>query len=345
MNHMMREILSQPEIIEKCIIENRAIALEIAGVIKKRNIRHIWIAARGTSDHAAIYAKYMLEIHTGIPVGLAAPSVITIYHANLDFSDSLVIAISQSGKALDALEVLRQGKRTGALTLALTNDGESPLAREAGYHISCLAGEEVSVAATKTFTSTLINLALLTWAMTGKKDLMDEIASIPGIMETYLSRYEMPAGFIGRLKDMEECFVLSRGTGYPVALEGALKIQETCYVRAKGYAISDFYHGPLAMMEKGFPVLVIAPGSSIDRDIRAILDKLRDIGAKLIVFSDNIEFLELADMAFPMPEGLGYSSAPLIYTTAMQRFACMLSLEKGLDPDRPRNLQKVTLTK
>lgn len=345
MTLMWSEIKEEPQVVENCLNRNMGLLSEIAGRIRQSDIDRVMIAARGTSDHAAVYAKYIMEITLGIPVALAAPSVFTVYHRSLKLDRTLVIGISQSGKAADVLEVIKAANLAGALTVGITNFPDSPLALEAKYHLDCSAGLEKSVAATKTFLAQLTLLAALTAAWAEDKELLDEIKRLPrGIADIIKN-----SGYISeraqRYRYMEECFVLARGVNYSIALETALKIQETCYVRAKAYATSDFYHGPYAMIEKDMPVFVIAPAGPALKDVKEMAVRLKGSGAELIIISDEKEMLDMGDCSFSVPATNNDVLSPFYNVVIAQIFACSLSLAKRLNPDSPRELKKVTVTR
>ncbi|HEX2945626.1 MAG TPA: SIS domain-containing protein [Clostridia bacterium] len=342
---MWEEILEGPNTIKRCMENNRRQLGRIVESIRESGADKIMIAARGTSDHAAVYAKYIMETTLGIPVSLAAPSVFTMYHCRLKLDKTLVIGISQSGKAADVLEVIRSANASGALTVSITNFSDSPLATETRYHLDCSAGLEKSVAATKTFLAQITLLAALTAEWSGNAEMLGKLQSIPDKIEKLISDSGEIAEKVQRYRYMEECFVLARGVNYAIALESALKIQETCYVRAKAYATSDFYHGPYAMIENGMPVFVFAPSGPSLGDVKEMIGRLKESGAELIVISDVEELKAQGDCSFSVP-GIGDDVFSPFYNVAIaQMFACRLALAKGLNPDSPRSLSKVTITK
>ena len=345
MTLMWKEISEEPQAVRNCLEKNRSLISEMAEKFRSSGIDNVMIAARGTSDHAGIYAKYIMEIELGIPVALAAPSVFTVYGKKLKLGRTLVIGISQSGKAADALEVLKAANAAGAVTVSITNFPDSPLATEAKYHLDCSAGLEKSVAATKTFITQMALLAALTAEWAGDRAFLEDINKIPEGIEEILNDSEYIKEKVQRYRYMNECFVLARGTNYPIALETALKIQETCYVRARAYATSDFYHGPYAMIEKNMPVFVIAPEGPAFKDVREMAVKLKGSGAELIIISNNNELLEHADCALRIPASDNDLLTPFYNAVGAQTFACNLALARGLNPDSPRELSKVTITK
>lgn len=345
MAKMLEEILEQPDVLRRCVESNQKTITAITRDIKNRAVNNVVIAARGTSDHAGVYAKYIIEYALGIPVALAAPSILTIYNRKLNLENSLVIGISQSGKAADVLEVIKNANSSGAITVSVTNDQTSPLALEAGYHLYCDAGLEKSVAATKTFTSEMMLVAQLVAEWSGDEALKKDLAAVPDNLLKIFNSTEDIQSKVERYRFMNECFVLARGINYPIALEAALKIQETCYVRAKAYATSDFHHGPFAMIEKDMPVILYAPEGPSMKDTLEMANKLKQAGAEIVVVSNNREMLALGDSTFIIPETYSDVISPFYNIIIAQLFACFLSLAKGLNPDAPRGLNKVTITK
>ena len=345
MTLMWNEIWEQPLALERCYEKNKSVIKEIIGVINKSQISQVVIAARGTSDHAAVYGKYIIEMLTGISVSLAASSIFTIYHKNLKFQNSLVIGISQSGKAADVLEVLKCANSHGAITIGITNYADSPIAQEVKYHLCCEAGVERSVAATKTFTTQLYLLAQLAAGWADDKEFAKEILTIPErISHTFESAREIEDR-VARYRFMNECFVLARGVNYAISLEAALKIQETTYVRAKAFATSDFQHGPIAMIDSDIPVIIYAPEGPSLGDMVEMINKMRDGHIETIIVSNNKDVREMGTCSFTIPQTSNDMVSPFFNVVIAQMFACQLALVKGLNPDSPRGLNKVTITR
>ncbi|HEY8462548.1 MAG TPA: SIS domain-containing protein [Bacillota bacterium] len=341
---MWDEIREQPEVLARSL-QNLQLIREVVKAIRSRNIDFVYIAARGTSDHAAVYGKYLMETILGIPVALAASSVLTVYQRSLKLKNALVIGISQSGKAADALEVIRNANAQGAITLTITNAPDSPLASEAQFHLCCNAGLEISVAATKTFTAELFLLAQLVAEWAADEGLKQELAQVPGkLTETFKLSEDIAQKAI-RYRFMNECFVLARGINYAIALETALKIQETNYVRAKAFAVSDFWHGPIAMVDQEIPVIVLAPKGPSLQDVEAMIAKLQTVQAELLIVSNQCEILRQGACSFAIPETENDAISAFFNVCVAQIFSCQLALIKGLNPDRPRGLNKVTITK
>jgi len=345
MTYMEKEIKEQPLILENLFIKTVEKANRLKKVIKEKDIKYIYLAGRGTSDNAGVYLKYIMESYVGIPVALAAPSVITLYNGKLNLKECLVIGISQSGEALDVLEVINLAKKQGATTLTITNYDESPLAQIASFHFNCYSGEEKSVAATKTFTAEMYIAAIITAILSDDKNLLELVKNIPNKAKEYITEYAINGKAIQLMKDKQECFVLARGMNYPIALESALKIQETCYVRARAYSLSDFYHGPLAMLQENTHVLLIAPEGESSKDIIKIVEKLNDNKCIVIAFTNDEKVRNLCTESINIYNTMNDFESPILNAIAIQRFALQLSIAKGLNPDQPRNLRKVTLTK
>lgn len=346
---MWKELNESPAAMQTLREKNAAALRAIAAA--KPGIGQIVTAARGTSDHAMIYLKYLAESELGIPVSSAAPSAVTLYGAKMRYQNALVIGCSQSGKAADVMEIVRAANECGALTVAITNDETSPLAKLAQYHLFCNAGEEKSVAATKTFCCQLYLAALLVEALGGAKaeeKLGAELAeAMPAIDKATDS---MAKEFVGA----SECFILGRGVTAAVAYECGLKLQETCYIRARAYYSSDFYHGPMAMVGEGTKVILFASAHSLtpatDEAHRAdyvqCAQKMEELGADLYIVTDDAESFAASKAHKVLLPDLGKESAEVFcFAAAAQMLACKVSCGKGLSPDTPRALKKVTVTR
>lgn len=343
---MLDEIRRQPEVIKALVSSERENIELLANEIRNRGVNFTLIAARGTSDNAATYAKYLFGIIAGLPTGLAAPSIFTLYGARPRLNQSLVIGISQSGQAADVIEYLQNSKKCGALTACVTNEEGSPITKAADFTILCHAGPEKSVAATKTYTSTLAALGLLSFTLGGRNDLIDSLSEIGDkIALAITSLDEEIARRAERYRYMSECFVLARGINHATAFEAALKLAETCYVNAEPFSSADFMHGPIAMVDEDIPCFLYAPsGASFDSMMDAA-GKLRDRNAELIVVSDNDQILSMATTPFKIPFRVDEELSPIVYIVAGQLFAQYLAVAKRHDPDHPRGLSKVTITR
>ncbi len=348
---MWKEILEQPAVLTACRETNRPLIQKLADEIRSRGVQNILLAARGTSDHAALYATYLYELLLGIPVSLAAPSVFTLYKKTMKLENTLVIGLSQSGQAADVLAVLEAANAAGAITVSITNDATSPMSLAAKHPLLCMSGLEKSLAATKTFLSQLMLLAMLGAELAQDKELDRLLSEVSGKVQTMLDQSQAIIDLTTRYRFMNECFVLARGMNYAIAREAALKVQETCYVRAMAYATSDFYHGPMAMTEPNVPVILLAPDGPSRENTEQMIDLLKDRDIDVLVVSDCAALCEKGSAAITIPgtetdSGVYKDALSPFYTAvAAQMFACSLSVGKGLNPDVSRYLKKITITK
>jgi glucosamine--fructose-6-phosphate aminotransferase (isomerizing) len=343
---MLSEIREQPTAIRRLIDAEFDRVWALAERWQANKPRAIFLAARGTSDHAALYAKYLFETMTGIPVGLASPSIASVYHAHVNVAGTLLIGISQSGEAADVISVLEQADRDGADTLAITNVANSPITAAAHHALLLHANPELSVAATKTFTSTLASLVLLAAAIGRNTALRDDLLRIPALLEKVLALEEPIRARVERFRYLEECVVLGRGYNLGTAYELALKLRETCYIRAQPFASPDFVHGPIAIIEAGYPVIAFANrGPSLD-SVMEVIEQTQARGAEAVVIGNAEEALAIANVAFPVnvDEDVPEAISPFQAIMAGQFMAQAVSVLKGIDPDTPRGLRKVTIT-
>ena len=345
MTQMQREIFEQPQAVAQAVERNVMPVTALVEALREREVRHVVIAARGTSDHAATYAKYLIEIVCGIPVSLAAPSVYTLYDATVNLAGSLVIGISQSGQATDVVQTLSNARAGGALTACVTNSEGSPLTRVSEHTLLCHAGEEKAVAATKTYTASLAVVALLAGQWANDVVLLNHLRRVPEQMRQMLPLDEAITRAVERYRYMPECAVLARGLNQATGLEAALKMTETSYLLAKAYSMADFLHGPIAMIKEGFPCLLFAPDGRAYPSMTELALKLRERGAELIVVARDPEILALATTPIEIPIEADEKISPLLYIVPGQLWACRLALSRGQNPDRPRGLNKVTQTR
>jgi len=343
---MLDEIHEQPAALNRFIESQHSTAALIAGELRRRKCRFGMIAARGTSDNAATYGKYIFEIINGMPMALAAPSIFTLYNADLNLSDTLAIGISQSGQAADVNICLQSARSHDAITVGITNEPNSNIARAAEFTIYCSAGAEKSVAATKTYTTSLAALLILAAEMTENDRLIEQLKDVPSHITAIFNECESRVKEIAyRHKDLTDCIVLARGTNRATAFEAALKLAETCYVKAEPYSSSDFLHGPIAVVDKGTRCLLFAPEGPSFNSMYEIAEKLVQRGAALIIVSDSEKILALAAEPIRIPVFLDDVISPIVYIVVGQLFANYLAQAKGLDPDCPRGLSKITITR
>jgi glucosamine--fructose-6-phosphate aminotransferase (isomerizing) len=338
------EILEQPAALQRVLATQLPEISRVARAISRREVDYVLVAARGTSDHAGIYAQYLWGAFNGLPVALATPSLVSLYGASPRFRHALVVGISQSGRSPDVVGVIAEGKHQGALTLAITNDVTSALAGAADLVLDISAGPERAVAATKTYTCTLLVLAALSLAMAQDTGRAAELRHVPDAAAQVLRQETTVQQIAHEHRAMNRCVVLGRGYSYSTAQEWALKLKELAYVLADPYSAADFQHGPIAIVGSGFPVLAVAPRGAVYADMLALLRRLRNERANLIIISDDNEALELSGSPLYVPAGLPEWLMPLVSIIPAQLYCYHLTRAKGYDPEAPRGLHKVTLT-
>jgi glucosamine--fructose-6-phosphate aminotransferase (isomerizing) len=341
---LYREIHEQPDVTARLLRRERGSAGALAAEMQRRGISGVVIAARGTSDNAARYAKYLLAAANGLVVGLATPSLFTVYKTPPRFGNLLVLGISQSGKSPDIVSVVAEGRRQGTLTAAITDFPESDLGRSADYVIDLSAGEEKSIAATKTYTAELAAIALLSVALSGDAGRSEMLDRIPGQVAQALDVENQIAQVAERYRYMQSCVVIGRGYNYATAFELSLKLKELTYTVVEPYSSADFMHGPLAMVASGFPVIVIAPSGQMLPDMMAFMDTVKQRQAELLVISDDESALGMARVPLRLPPGVPEWLSPLTSIIPGQLFAMYLAHSRDYDVDRPRGLHKVTET-
>jgi len=345
MSQMLQEIRQQPAALERTLAREIRRVEQFKRALAARRPRLIVLAARGTSDNAALFGRYLLEIATGIPVALAAPSVVSLYGAKVDYRETLVVALSQSGESTDTNMVLERARERGALTLGITNERRSTLASLAERTFLVHAGREKSVAATKTYTGQMLMFYLLAYALGGAIRIAD-LERLPEAVAGALRLEPEIAALSERYRYMRHAVVVGRGLNYANAFELSLKLMETCYVVTERFSSADFMHGPIAMVEAGFPVFAFAPPDVTWPSVRGALDRLKSLRAEIVAITDpgNREVEALATRVMRLPRRLKQWLTPIPYIVPAQVFAACLADRKGLNPDHPRTLQKVTLT-
>ena len=340
------EILEQPAAARRLLGAADASFAPLAKELRRRRPSFVVIAARGSSDNAALYAQYLFAVRNGIITALATPSTLTLYGAHPRMADALVIGISQSGRSPDIIAVLDEARTQGSITVAMTNDASSPLAATADHVIDLRAGPELATAATKTYTAELIAVALLSHALdqpTAEEERQRD--RVPELMESALEAEAKVQTLAARHGDRDRCIVLGRGYGYATAREWALKMQELAQVSAFPFSAADFEHGPLALAEPGLPVMVVAhSGASLDAQLALLRRLQRDHGARIVALSDAASARRL-DEGLPVPTGVSAWVGPMIEIVPAQLYTYYLTIARGLDPERPRTIQKVTRTR
>lgn len=334
---MAAEIAEQPGVWRR-ILDRRAEVAAVARSINASQPRFVLFAARGTSDHAALYAKYLTEVLLRRPAGLVSPSTITVYGARPDLRGTLLVVVSQSGASPDLIKTLEEARRGGAVTLAVTNDPASPLARAAQLHLDVSAGAERAVAATKSYTAQLLTLYLLVEHLRGGNG--EAALPLPDLGDALLLQAAPPMQVqAGRYRFASRMVVTGRGYAYPSAREAALKLMETSYIAAQAFSGADLMHGPLAMLDARVPVLALAPDGVAGAAMAPALRRIRDTGADLFIVGGAA-----AGSQVLLPPGVPEALSPLLEILPFQLLALELAIGRGEDPDAPRALRKVTET-
>lgn len=341
---LLDEIHEQPAVIARLLLEQTAAIQRLAGGMRSADIDRMLIAARGTSDNAARYGQYLFGAHNQLAVALAAPSLFSRFDNVPRLRQTLVMGISQSGQSPDIVAVLSAARRQSAPTVALTNTPGSPLAATADHVIDLCAGVERSVAATKTYTSALGALAMLSVAM-GAAELATGLDAAPAALTEALNSSGAARVAAEALAPASRCVVLGRGYNYATAFELSLKVKELTHLLAEPYSIADFMHGPMAVIEPGFPAVVIDVGETFRDEFNELRDALRHQKATVIVLTDQPERVRAGEIPVPVPSSLPEALTPLAAILPAQLLAFHLAKARGLDPDLPRSIRKVTETR
>ncbi len=340
------EILEQPDRLQSLLSSQRGAAEAIAAAVRSRGISYVFLAARGTSDNAGRYANYLLGAMNGLPLALATPSLFTYYQRPPRLKGALVIGISQSGQSPDIVSVVQEGKRQGCMTLAVTNAPDSPMAAAADFVMDIQAGPELAVAATKTYSCELMVIAMLSAALDPGMLGWQALANVPGWVGQALRHDEAIASAVLRYKYARQCVVLGRGYNYATAFEWALKLKELTYMEAEPYSPADFQHGPIAMVERGFPVMAMVAAGPVAQSLVPMLEQLKqDLMADLLVISNDEKALALGEPAFGLAAAIPEALTPLVGIVPAQLMAYHLTRAKGYDPEKPRTIHKVTETR
>ncbi len=338
---MAAEIAEQPAAWQRLLSEGTDAIRAAAARIAEYQPRFVLFVARGTSDHAALYGKYLVEIHHGLPAGLASPSTMTVYGSTPDLRDVLVVAVSQSGGSPDLVQSVEVARRQGALTVALTNNPGSTLAAAAEVHIDLLAGPELAVAATKSYTAELLALYLMLEFARGGDG--SDTAELPRLGAQVLESGAALAGAAARYRFAQRLITSARGYSYPTAREAALKLMETSYLSAQAFSGADLLHGPLATIDPSVPVLAIVPEGRGGKAMLPVLARLAELRADVFGVG-AAEAISGLTGGVTLPTGVPESLSPLLEILPLQQLAFHLAIARGGDPDRPRGLNKVTET-
>src|ERR1700681_3583378 len=327
MSRMLEEIRQQPAALARTLTAEARHIEQFKRVIAKRRPKLIVLASRGTSDNAAHFGRYLLEIATGIPVSLAAPSIYTLYNAAVDFRDALVVGISQSGESTDTILVLERARAQGTLTIGITNEASSAMAKLADEVFLVRAEKEMSVAATKTYTGQVLMLYLLAHAL-GADIRLEDLRRLPDWAESALALEKPIAALCERYRFMDRAVVVGRGLNYANAFEFALKLMETCYVVAERFSSADFLHGPIAMIERHFPVILFAPPGVMLKGTKDLIGRLHELRADTLAITGDLDAAAKCSRSIIMPREIDEFLAPIPYIIPAQLFAALLAEDR-----------------
>jgi glucosamine--fructose-6-phosphate aminotransferase (isomerizing) len=338
---MAAEIAEQPQVWRRLLGEGADAIRAAAAQIFDRAPRFVLFVARGTSDHAALYGKYLVEIIHSLPAGLVSPSTMTVYGVRPDLRDVLYIAVSQSGGSPDLVQSVEVAREQGALTVAVTNNAASALAAAAEIEIDVLAGPERSVAATKSYTAELLALYLLLDGARGGDGRA--AAVLPDLGEQVLACGDRVRTVAQRYRFAQRLIATGRGYSYPTAREAALKLMETSYLSAQAFSGADLLHGPLATVDPQVPVLAVVPEGAGGQAMLPVLERLAERNADVFGVGAAPALERLAG-GIALPSGVPEELSPMLEILPLQQLALHLAIGRGGDPDKPRGLQKVTET-
>ena len=355
---LLAEIDEQPEVVARLLEQQRPVVRDVARTIRERAPSTIVLVARGSSDNAAVYGRYLLEVCNRRLTSLAAPSGLTLYGRGPRLDQTVVIGVSQSGQGEDVVAYLREARAQGAATVAIVNDEQSPLAGAADAVLACLAGPELSVPATKTVTAQMTLLALLSTELDGQEsgaDALvegqesgaDALVELPGALRGALEQRPAAAALARSLARRTIGSVIGRGFGFPPALEIALKLKEMCHTRAEPFSAADFLHGPVALVQPDYSALLIDVGGRSTESALEIAHAIRQRGGQpALLRAGEIQLTpdeDVPQLSLVAPIGEPY--APIVALVLGQLLAVELALALGLDPAQPRGLRKVTSTR
>ena len=341
---MQSEIAEIPAVLAK-LVDSPEQFSALSNLLKANEIRSVLVLARGTSDNAAHFLKYLIETNLGLPVGLTSPSSVTIYKSKLHFANTLVVAISQSGQSTDLVEYADCAKRAGAKIISITNDLNSPLAKLADFSLDLMAGREIAVAATKSYAAQLFSCLLLVNAWSQK---FPDYKSVVAASEKLMASLASVRSAVAKCDRNNEIVVLGRGFSYPNAREAALKIQETSKISVQGLSIADYMHGPISALTSKTQVFIMAP-KNWPMDSNTLASLTNDL-TKIRAKSTQIFWFGTSELAKPGETVIvGADCENEIYASVvdsiiLQTFALEFARKNGLDPDSPEGLSKVTLT-
>ncbi len=335
---MYSEAKAASSVVARQLNENEALAEKIGDLLRERQPQVVVTCARGSSDHAATYGKYLIETFAGVPTASFAPSVSSVYAAKQNMQGAIFLALSQSGKSPDLLAAARAAKEAGAVVIALVNVIDSPLAELADEVVPLHAGPETSVAATKSYIATLVALAQLVAAWTQSDALKQALSVLPAQLKEAWNLDWQPA--VDALQAANNFFVIGRGVGLGVAQEAALKFKETAGLHAEAYSAAEVRHGPMAIVNHGFPVLLFTQDDGTRAGVDAVVEDFADRGAVVLVAGKSYD----SAVNLPSLEGVAAAIAPIVFIQSFYKMVNALAVVRGYDPDSPPHLRKVTET-
>jgi glutamine---fructose-6-phosphate transaminase (isomerizing) len=344
MSQMLKEICEQPAALERLLKNERKNIRAIAENIRRRSPAFFSLSARGSSDNAATYGKYLFEYANSMECSLAAPSIYTVYRRGTNLKHGVAIGISQSGEGTDINEVLAAARKSGAYTIGITNSPNSAIADTAEDIINLNAGLEKGLAATKTYTCQLLALMILSGELNQDKTFLGNAERLPDQVNETLKLEAPLTALCERYRYMDRCVIIGRGFNYATVKEAALKLMETSYVVAQPFSTADFLHGPIAMTGAGFPTFICVPEGKMAASLHELCDELRKKELETVIVSTRKNTLKLASKKVEIPVKIDELVSPMLYIVPFQFLANALSQSKGIDPDHPRFLKKVTRT-
>lgn len=344
-SNLWREIHDQPDCVRVCLEKNKATLQMIAKEVKERNIKTVVFVARGSSDHAAQVARYLFETKCGMIASMSAPSVLTCYQGSIDYHNTLVIGISQSGGAKDVATIMERSIAQGALCVSITNERDSLMAGIGHYRINNECGEETSITAAKSYLTQLVLLCALSAYISNDTVLLNTIEQVEETVTYALSLEPQVRELLPIYRNSDHLLLFGRGLLYGLAQESELKIQETCYLDARSYAASDYQHGPIASTNTFVPAIFFIADHETNDSILLLLDRMKsEHRVYTTVISNDKAICAKADNCILFDSKYNGLSAVFVSAVVSQMFACLLAIERGYNPDNPVGVSKHTVT-
>jgi glucosamine--fructose-6-phosphate aminotransferase (isomerizing) len=336
----------QPAVCQRLLDHQRSRVREVAERIRLRNPSAVVFVARGSSDNAAVYGRYLLEVCNHRLTSLAAPSGLTLYGSGPRLDGTVVIGVSQSGRGEDVVAYVREARHQGAATVAIVNDESSPLAEAAELVLPCMAGLETSIPATKTVTAEMMLLAMLSCELGEPGKEFSLLGGLPSALDKALQARDAAAELARTLESTTIGAVVGRGFAFPPALEVALKLKETSYTRAEPFSAADYRHGPIAVVDPDYSAVLIDVGGHSSSSALDLEKDIRRRGGKpALIRAGDLPAMDDQVPALSVQVEVAEPFAPIVALVLGQLFAVELGLALGLDPARPRGLRKVTSTR